>query len=74
VGYDVPLSEVILAVLLVGSNVFWAFCTHRLINKLMSRSYFEFKQAELKSDEKPSTIKLPADDIEDFGALAELGR
>jgi len=39
----------------------------------MSRSYFEFKEAELKSDEKPSMIKMQGDDTEDFGALTELG-
>ena len=58
--------------LLVVSNAFWAFNTHRLINKLMSRNYFEFKDAQLKTDEKPKTIKVPVEDIEDFGGLSEL--
>lgn len=72
-GSAVPASEIVLVCLLVGSNIFWALNTQKLINKLMSRSYFEFKEAELKSDEKPSMIKMQGDDTEDFGALTELG-
>jgi hypothetical protein len=71
---DVQTSELLLVGLLVGSNVFWMLNTHKLINKLMSRNYFEFKSAELKPDEKSDTIKLQPDEIEDFGALSELTR
>ena len=34
-----------LVLLLVLSNALWALNTHKLINKLMSRTYWEFKQA-----------------------------
>lgn len=43
------MTEYLLAVtlaLLVGSNVFWAVIAHKLINKILSRSYYEYKQAE----------------------------
>lgn len=65
-------SEWAIIVLLFASNAFWAWNTHRLINKLMSRNYFEFKDATLKSEEKPKTIVRHHDDTEDFGALSEL--
>lgn len=58
--------------LLIISNAFWAWNTHKLLNKLMSRNYFEFKDVALKSEEKPKTILRHHDDIEDFGALSEL--
>jgi len=74
VGFAVPASELVLAGLLVLTNVFWVLNTHKLLNKLMSRNYFEFKSAELKPDEKQDTIKLQADEVEDFGALSELTR
>lgn len=58
--------------LLIASNAYWAWNCHKLINKLMSRNYFEFKDATLKTDEKPKTIKMASDDTEDFGALSEV--
>ena len=72
--FGMSVSEIILSGLLIFTNCFWVINTHKLINKLMSRNYFEFKSAQLKSDEKSDTIKMPADDFEDFGALSELTR
>jgi hypothetical protein len=40
----------------------------------MSRNYFEFKEAGLKSDVKPSNIEVNTAEFEDFGALDELVR
>jgi len=34
-----------LALLVVSSNLFWALVVHKLINKLMSRTYWEYQQA-----------------------------
>ncbi len=65
-------SEWVIIALLFLSNAFWAWNTQKLINKLMSRNYFEFKDASLKSEEKPKTIIRHHDDTEDFGALSEL--
>lgn len=37
----------LLGILLAGSNFFWIIVVHRLLNKLMSRNYGEYVQAEL---------------------------
>ncbi len=68
------VSEMVLVGLLVGSNVFWAINSHKLLNKLMSRNYFEFNQAQLKSEKNADKIVLPPDETEDFGSLSELIR
>lgn len=45
---------VLIIILLLASNLFWALVCNRLVNKLMSRSYFEFEQAKALS--KPSAL------------------
>jgi hypothetical protein len=40
----------ILSVMLLASNVFWAKMVAMLTNKIMSRSYYEFRQAEKLKD------------------------
>jgi hypothetical protein len=65
----------IMAALLVLTNALWAVNTHRLINKLMSRNFFEYKEASLQ-DEKlkvksNQTPDVPRD-FEDFGSLHEI--
>ncbi len=65
-------SDIIFLSLLVLTNAFWAIQTHRLINKLMSRNYYEYEQSHLKEEKKTKTIEVPADESEDFGALAEI--
>lgn len=69
--FVVEVSE-ILAFLLIASNVFWAWVTNKLVNKLMSRNYFEFKQADVPPVVSQKTIKLTQDETEDYGGLAEL--
>lgn len=34
-----------LVFLLVGSNIYWAIVNHRLINKIMSRTFWEYQKA-----------------------------
>ena len=36
-----------LVILLLGSNIFWAYLTHKLLNKLMSRTFWEYQQAKV---------------------------
>lgn len=62
----------VLTALLIISNVYWAFIVNKLVNKLMSRNYFEFKQAE----ENPIETKTEpvVNEPDDFGALSELIR
>lgn len=66
-------TEVMLAALLLLTNTLWAINTHRLINKLMSRSFIEYKEAELQGDKIKAKMKeKPVSEFEDFGALNEL--
>jgi hypothetical protein len=68
-------TEVMLAVLLVITNTLWAVNTHRLINKLMSRSFFEYKEAHLQAEKLKTKMNQTPDvprDFEDFGSLSEI--
>lgn len=55
----------LLIVLLLGSNLFWAVMCNRLINKLMSRSYAEYEQAQAlrtpRAPEHPSVEPIDHD-------------
>lgn len=62
-----------LFLLLVLTNAFWAWQVHRLVNKLMSRNYFEFKDAESPVVEKKQfKAEKAIDDSEDYGGISEL--
>lgn len=66
--------EAVLAALLVITNVFWVLNTHKLLNKLMSRTYLEYQEAQLKPKENKGTMgNVNQDAMEDFGSLSELG-
>lgn len=43
---------IILAMLFTLSNVFWAVVVFKLMNRLMSRNYYEFKVAETLNEKK----------------------
>jgi hypothetical protein len=62
--------EIMLAALLVVTNILWAINTHRLINKLMSRSFIEYREA-FKEPVKVKQKEMP-NDFEDFGSLSEV--
>jgi hypothetical protein len=47
------ISLIIVSTLFVATNAFWAMLTLKLVNKLMSRSYFEYVQAEALSKPQP---------------------
>lgn len=66
-----------LAILLLASNAFWAWQTHRLVNKLMSRNYFEFKEAGLSAEKLKGKIKTQPQEVQalthdELGAVSEL--
>lgn len=61
----------LMAALLVVTNVLWAVNTHRLINKLMSRSFIEYREA-LKEPVKMPSKPVQETDYEDFGSLSEI--
>jgi hypothetical protein len=58
--------------LLLFQQIFWSYVVHQLVNKLMSRNYFEFKQADQAFDPKPHRIIEP-EAAEDLGALDGVG-
>jgi hypothetical protein len=62
--------EVLLAALLLITNTLWAINTHRLINKIMSRSFYEYKEALDFKKEEPK--KKDPGPFEDLGALDEI--
>ena len=63
------LLTIILIALLVTSNVFWAFSTHKLVNKLMSKDFSEYVSTNLMGSKvKAPPPKAPltvADDVMD---------
>ena len=50
-----------LVALLIASNVYWALVCLKLTNRLMSKNYGEFIQAE----RKPMNLKPPPEDTSD---------
>lgn len=59
------LAAGLLIILLLASNLFWAVLVNRLLNKLMSRSYAEYEQAQAlripKAPEHPSVDDVDHD-------------
>ncbi len=51
------MAEIVLSVMLVLTNVLWAYLCLQLMDRLMSRNYVEFKQG--KSIGKPELVKAP---------------
>lgn len=65
----------VLSVLFLSSNIFWAIVVNKLINKLMSRDYFNYKVSESVDDKvKKKEIKNtdPSFQEENYGQLHEL--
>lgn len=48
----------------IASNVFWFVALNKMTNKIMSRSYSEFVQAE-KLKKEPIKVQIPDTEIED---------
>ncbi len=55
-----------LVILLIASNAFWGVVVHKLINKLMSRTFWDYQQAKVipKTKEQElaealSNVKIP---------------
>lgn len=67
------MLEGILVGLLLLTNIFWAWQMHRLLNKLMSRNYGEYKEFAHIRPRKETTIKPPEGFYpEDLGSLTEI--
>ena len=50
---------IILVTLFVATNVFWSMLTLKLVNKIMSRSYYEYVQAQELKTQKPVSVSQP---------------
>ncbi len=62
----------LLSSLVVFQHIFWTHQTHKLMDKLMCRNYFEYQQASQAFTPKPVTAREP-DPEEDLDALAGMG-
>jgi hypothetical protein len=51
------IDNILLAVLLVLTNAFWAFQYHKLTNKLMSRTFWEYSQAKVIPKTEAQSLK-----------------
>lgn len=57
------VTLILLAILIVGSNAFWAYTCMQLTNRLMSRNYFEYTQGKVNLKPlRPQTRKQPNED------------
>lgn len=68
------LPLLLVAGLLVFREIYWARVTNKLIDKLMSRNYHEYKQAE--SQGEPERARPPVDEgpiDSDIGIMQEFG-
>lgn len=59
--------------LLIITNAFWAWQVHRLLNKLMSRNYGEYKASSTIEPKKDHTLTMQEPSYpDDLGTLREL--
>lgn len=59
----------LLFVIIVFQQIFWARVTQKLVDKLMSRNYHEYVQAQQTSPAVRARAKDSPDDFEDLSAL-----
>lgn len=57
----------VLSFIIVFQQTFFMWQIHKLVNKLMCRSYTEYENA---TKELPPKIQLPEEPLEDMGVLA----
>lgn len=72
------MENSLVVLVLIAVNVFqfiyWSTQIHRLVDKLMSRTYYEYKQAAILAPEpKQPKIQVTPHDVEDFGVLEGIG-
>ena len=68
-----------LALMLICSNMLWGWFAHKLINKLMSRTYWEYQQAKVipKTTEQElaetlKNVKIPQNQGNELDSLDEM--
>jgi hypothetical protein len=65
------MIEIGLLVLVMFQQVYWTWHCHKLVNKLMSRDFYEYKQALKVSNKQDIKIQTPIDLPEDLRPLQE---
>lgn len=72
-------TEIVMSLLFVLSNVFWAFITHKLLNKIMSRTFWEYKESQVMPKARAKTveealkeIKVPPTNQNELDTLDEM--
>lgn len=68
---EAQFSLITLGVLLIASNVYWAWSTHALINKLMSRNFFEYQEARVTTDKAKKKVNTVPFAVDDMGSMSE---
>ena len=54
-------------------ELFYLYSVQKLVNKLMSRSYYEYNQAVKFEPQKPQMKFKEEDEVEDLGVLSGIG-
>lgn len=54
---------VTLCLLLIATNCFWAYVSHRFINKMMSRTYWEYQNAKVVPEQKKQDLAEAIKDV-----------
>ena len=64
---------IMLVSLLIWQQYFWMRHTQKLVDKLMSRSYFDYETSKQKLSQKKSPVVLDEGPPEDFSVLEGVG-
>ncbi len=67
---EAQFSLLTVSLLFIASNVYWAWHSQTLVNKLMSRNFYEYKEASVTT-EKPKTKIKSEFAIDDMGSMSE---
>lgn len=70
-GYAVGFFTLLAFIII--REAFYQYTMNKLLNKAMSRSYFEYKQADQLKPEDKKENKIVEDDPEDLGVLDGIG-
>lgn len=60
-----------ISILFVASNVYWAWHSQTLVNKLMSRNFFDYQVASVTTDKPKATVKKNDFAIDDMSSMNE---
>jgi hypothetical protein len=61
----------VLGLMFMASNLYWAWHSQTLVNKLMSRNFFEYQAASVTTDKPKATVKKDNFAIDDMSSMTE---